>query len=120
MFISLIDQLFFVVLWIAGIVFILVHVSLLASLFRAKQSGTSVAYAPGNRVVEIVWTAIPVLILLSLVFFDPSVSSQVSGTSPNHEVEPKVSVEKFAWNLQYLDVSEKVFDNEQFLESQHP
>lgn len=120
MFTPAIDQLFHAVLWITAIVFILVQGSLLVSFFRSKQSVARDTRTPGNIMVEVIWTAIPVLILMCLVFFNQSVSSQISGTSPTHNVESKVTAEQFAWNSRYSKVQERVQVNKQSSQGQYP
>jgi len=108
MFTPAIDQLFHAVLWITAIVFILVQGSLLVSFFRSKQSVVRDTFISNNTIVEVIWTAIPVLILMCLVFFNQSVSSQISGTPATHDVESKVKAEQLAWNFRDSNAQERV------------
>jgi len=97
-----IDRLFYVVLWITGVVFVLVQATLLGFLVRYRQrAGRRASYIHGNTLVEIVWTIIPALILIVLTFHSQQVWSQIRGTPPPADLQLEITAEQFAWNIRY-------------------
>lgn len=97
-----IDRLFYVVLWITGAVFIGVQVTLVAFLVRYRQRpGRRAAYTHGNVTAEIIWTAIPALILVWLAFYSQRIWAQVRGSPPPHDLEVAITAQQFAWNIHY-------------------
>jgi len=97
-----IDRLFYIILWITGIVFVLVEGTLLVFLVRyRRRDGRRATYAHGNQLVEIVWTIIPALILTYLALYNQRVWSQVRGTPPPADLELEITAEQFAWNIRY-------------------
>jgi len=98
----LIDQLFYAVLWITGAAFVLVQVVLVWFVIRYRRvPGRRAAYTHGNVVAEIIWTAIPALILIGLAWQSQAVWKQVKGTPPPPDLEIEVTGEQFAWNVRY-------------------
>ena len=98
----LIDRLFYLVLGITGIVFIAVQATLLVFAVRyRRRAGRAAAYVHGNSLVEIIWTAVPALILLGLLLQSQKVWSHVRGTPPPADLEVEVTAEQFAWNIRY-------------------
>ena len=98
----LIDQLFYVILWITGVVFVLVQLTLLFFLVKyRRQEGKRAAYIHGNTVAEFIWTAIPALILVGLTYQSQQVWAKVRGTPPPADLHIEVTAEQFAWNIRY-------------------
>ena len=97
-----IDRLFYLILWITGIAFVLVQVTLVAFLvcYRSRP-GRSATYTHGNVVVEIIWTVIPTLILISLLVMSQRVWATVRGTPPPPDLDVHITAEQFAWNVRY-------------------
>jgi cytochrome c oxidase subunit 2 len=94
--------LFYIVLWITGIIFILVEGTLLVFLVRyRRRGGRAAGYTHGNALVEAVWTLIPALILIYLAFHSQHVWSQVRGSPPPADLEVEITAEQFAWNIRY-------------------
>jgi len=97
-----IDRLFYLILWITGSVFVLVQAVLLWFLIRyRRRPGRRASYIHGNELVEVIWTAIPALILVFLTFQSQRVWSQVRGSPPPPDLEVEVQGEQFAWNIRY-------------------
>lgn len=97
-----IDQLFYVVLWITGIAFVLVEVTLLVLLVRyRRRPGVRAGYTHGHALVEVVWTVIPALILVCLTMQSQRVWSAVRGAPPPADLEIEITAEQFAWNVRY-------------------
>jgi len=97
-----IDRLFTIILWITGAIFVLVEGALLWCLVRYRHRPQQQAvYIHGNRLVELIWTVVPALIVIYLACASQRVWSQVRGTPPPHDVEVEVKAEQFAWNIRY-------------------
>ena len=97
-----IDKLFYTILAITGIAFVLVQATLLFFLIRyRRQPDRRAAYTHGNTLAEIVWTAIPALILVALAFYSQRVWALVKGTPPSPDLEIEIIGEQFAWNVRY-------------------
>ena len=98
----LIDQVFYLVLGITGVVFVLVQATLLLFLIRyRRRPGRRAAYIHGNNLVELIWTVIPAAILVFLSLRSQRVWSQVRGTPPPADLEIEITGEQFAWNVRY-------------------
>lgn len=97
-----IDALFYLVLAITGVMFVLVEGTLVLFLIRyRRRPGQPARYTHGNQLVELIWTAIPALILVFLSTHSQRVWSHVRGTPPPPDLEVEVTAEQFAWNIRY-------------------
>lgn len=98
----LIDSLFYVILAITGVAFVLVQATLVFFLIKyRRRSGKAAAYIHGNHLAEVIWTAIPAIILVGLAFYSQRVWSYVRGTPPSPDVQVEVTAQQFAWNIHY-------------------
>ncbi len=98
----LIDQLFTLILIITGIAFVLVEGTLLAFLVRYRhRPGRAATYTHGNVLVEIVWTAIPALILVWLAIYSQHIWAKVRGAPPPEDLRIGITAEQFVWNIRY-------------------
>ncbi|MBI4343560.1 MAG: cytochrome c oxidase subunit II [Candidatus Omnitrophica bacterium] len=98
----LIDRLFYTVLAITGAAFVLVQGALLFFVWRYRhRPDRRAAYTHGNTLVEVVWTAVPTLILVVLAVYNQQVWSQVRGTPLAPDLQVEVTGEQFAWNIRY-------------------
>lgn len=97
-----IDQLFYLILWLTGGVFVLVQITLLVFLVLYRQRpGRAATYTHGSSLVEIIWTVIPAIILALLAFRSQHVWSSVRGTPPPEDLRIEVTAQQFAWNIHY-------------------
>lgn len=97
-----VDRLFYIILWICGIIFILVEGALLWFLIKYRQRpGHNASYVHGNTRAEIIWTVVPALIVIWLAFASQTVWSHIQGPPPPHQLEVAVQAEQFAWNVRY-------------------
>ena len=105
-----VDFLFYVILWITGIVFFLVQGTLIYFIIRYRgREGAKGFYTHGNTKVEIVWTIIPAVILIVLALMGQGVWEEIKSTLPSgpETVHIRVQAEQFAWNIQYPGKDEK-------------
>jgi cytochrome c oxidase subunit 2 len=99
-----VDNLFYVILWITGIVglavFMVMGYFLVRYRFREGRKGT---YYHGNNRLEIGWTIAPALILILLAFFSKSVWSEMKQQAPDEKTAFVVEVRprQFEWDVTY-------------------
>jgi cytochrome c oxidase subunit 2 len=97
-----IDRLFYIILWITGVVFVLVQATLLWFLVRyRRRPGRPAAYTHGNALIEVVWTVIPSCILVWLAVQNQRVWSAVHRLPPSPDFEVEVSAQQFEWHMRY-------------------
>ena len=99
-----IDFLFYLILWITGIVFFAVQITLVFFLVRYRSRPDNKAhYTHGNSTIEIVWTIIPAVILLILAVMGQKVWAEIKTIMPadSKAVQIHIQAEQFAWNIQY-------------------
>ncbi len=97
-----VDQLFRVILWITGAIFVLVEGALLWFLIRYRhRPGRAAAYVHGHTGAEVIWTVIPALIVGYLAFASQRVWARIQGPPPPHQLEVEVKAEQFVWNIRY-------------------
>lgn len=110
-----VDNLFHILLVIGGAVFLLVQGMLVFSVwrFRAKPGDTSDGISMhGNTTLEIVWTAIPAIIVFVLTILSWQVFNSI--TSPKEgEMTIHANGARFNWNFEYkmpLSIMGKEYD----------
>jgi cytochrome c oxidase subunit 2 len=97
-----IDRLFWIIVWITGIIFLLVEGALVWFVLQYRQRpGRKASYVHGSTLVEVIWTVVPALIVIWLAFASQQVWSYVQGPPPPHQVEVMITAEQFAWNIRY-------------------
>lgn len=110
-----IDYLFFVILWMVAITFVATEVLLVWLIFaRSGASREKAEYTHGNHTLEMVWTAIPALLLVFIAFSQMGAWSDVKiripdGTGkdePYTAEHPLMEVygSQFDWRARYPDV----------------
>ena len=78
-----IDTLFYVIYYLTTAVFFAVQITLLVFLFRYRdRPGRKATYTHGNTTLEIVWTAIPAVILAVLALVSRSTWAEIKETQP--------------------------------------
>lgn len=100
-----IDALFQLMLGIGGAIFLLVEGALLYSIIRFRRKPGDNADGPtvhGNVTLELVWTAIPAVIVLGLVIYSYQVWVDIREPKDN-EMEVYAEGARFAWTFQYDD-----------------
>ncbi len=106
-----IDNLFIVTLVLTGIVFIITHIMLFVFAYQYRYKKERKAYFyPDNHKLEIFWTAIPAIVLTTLVLFGYTSWRSITYDMPRDTELPKVEVlaEQFAWNFRYPGESGKL------------
>ena len=108
-----IDNLFWFVFWLTGIVFLGTEGLLIYFIikYRAKEGGKAY-YTHGNHKAEVAWTAIPAIILLILAVIQFGLWTDLKDPAKfpvNDEdaIQVHVLAQQFAWNFRYAGPDKK-------------
>ncbi len=97
-----IDALFYAIYYLTTAVFFAVQLTLLFFLFRYRdRPGRRATYTHGNTTLEIVWTAIPAMILAVLALVSRSTWAEIKETQPPSDFEIQVEAKQFNWEIAY-------------------
>jgi cytochrome c oxidase subunit II len=117
-----IDTLYDVLLIVSVPVFVLVMTVAIYSVvkFRARPGDMSDG-APihGNTRLEVIWVAVPTIIVSVLAAYAWIVLNDVEAKKPN-ELHVRVIAQQFAWHFQYLDEPGKPTTNTLYLPEDQP
>jgi cytochrome c oxidase subunit II len=109
-----IDFLFYVILWMVGITFVATEVLLVWCILRwgrGEKATTKAGFVHGNHTLEMVWTAVPALLLLFVAFSQMEAWADVK-FKDNFPKEGRFTVERpiaevyasqFDWRFRYPD-----------------
>ena len=97
-----IDEMFHLIMWITGVIFVIVELMLLWFLWRYRhREGRTAHYTHGNNRLEVIWTIVPALICVMLALLSRHIWDQIKENMPHEAVEVHVTGEQFAWNFRY-------------------
>ena len=99
-----IDTLYDVLLIFSVPIFVLVEVVVLFSVWKFRmRPGEELKDGPpihGNTTLEVIWTAVPAILLVGLCSYAYVVLTQIE-RKPAHEMVVNVTGQQFAWSFQY-------------------
>lgn len=101
---SVLDSLFNVTLFFTGIVFVLTHIALFYFAWRYKKvKGSKGTHWPHNNTLEIIWSAIPAVVMTYLVIKGLLAWNTVMADVAEGEdhIEIEATGYQFAWHLRY-------------------
>jgi len=113
-----VDSLFYVILYITGAVFVLVEAALLIFVVRyRRREGRRAAYVEGSTRAEIIWTAIPAVILVSLALFSQPLWSKIKDADRFPPGADRIGVEakQFEWHFTYPGPDGKLGTDDDFM-----
>jgi cytochrome c oxidase subunit II len=97
-----IDNMFHLIMWITGVIFVIVELLLVFFLWRYRhREGRVATYTHGNNRLEVIWTIVPALICVMLALLSRRIWEQIKENMPHDAVEVHVTGEQFAWNFRY-------------------
>lgn len=98
-----IDRLFYFIYYLTGVTFVGVQVALLIFLFRyrARNDGRRAVYTHGNTTLEIVWTAIPSVILAGLALAGSTTWADIKSRQPATDFVLELTAKQFNWEIRY-------------------
>jgi cytochrome c oxidase subunit 2 len=97
-----VDSLFYIITWVAVVIFLLVEILLVTFVIRyrrkhPKQEGPAIH---GNHRLEIIWTAIPALILVVIAVISFPLVNKIQ-TPPKDSMEIQVTGRMWSWEFRY-------------------
>ncbi len=99
-----IDQMYYIILVITGVVFFLTEGALIAFLvmYRHKE-GRKAAYIHGSTKAEVVWTVTPFVIVMAIALASKSSWDLVKNPAnfPTDAMQLVVTAKQFEWNVTY-------------------
>jgi cytochrome c oxidase subunit II len=117
-----IDTLYDVLLIVSVPIFVLVMTTAIYSVVRFRaRPGDMRDGAPihGNTRLEVIWVAVPTIIVSVLAAYAWIVLNDVEAKQPN-ELHVRVIAQQFAWHFQYLDEQGKPTTNTLYLPEDKP
>jgi len=113
------DHLFWFLIAVSVVFFLIVMVPLVVFVFkyrsRAGRRPTPIAH---NDTLEILWTAIPTVILMGIFAWGWIVYKDLMMSAPSNSMEIKVMAQKWNWTFQYPDG--RTTSNELFVPANTP
>ena len=99
---SAISSLFWFLLVVAGIIFVGVEGALFFAIFRYRaRPGQPAATFHGNRTLEIVWTTIPILLLMLIFYLTVRTMNATSATAGADPLDVNVIGHQWWWEFDY-------------------
>jgi cytochrome c oxidase subunit 2 len=98
-----IDQLYYLILIITGIAFVIVEAALIwfAIRYRARP-GRRAHYTHGNMKAEVIWTAVPTVVVVMIGVLSARVWGQIHRDGPPPDaIHVGVMAKQFEWNTTY-------------------
>ena len=99
-----VDNLFYIILAITGVVFVLTEALLCWAMFRyAHSPGRKAQYVEGNHRLEITWTIATSVVLLWIAFAQVSVWERIkyAGLMPEPDQVVQVTARQWEWRIRY-------------------
>lgn len=108
-----VDNLFYIIMWMVAVTFVLTEGALVWFFFRfSKKDSTRAEYSHGNHTLELVWTAIPSVLLVFIAFSQMGAWNSIKLQFPDgSEGDPytaeaplmEVWASQFDWRARYPD-----------------
>lgn len=97
-----VDNMMKITLYITGFVFILTQVALFWFSYKYQESDKRKAYYyPHNAKWEVIWTAIPAIVLTVMVGFGLFYWFRITGEAPKDAMVVEVTGSQFKWEFRY-------------------
>jgi len=99
-----IDRLYYIILVITGLVFLITEFLLIYFLVRyRKRDGARAEYVHGSTRAEIIWTSVPLVIVVTLALMSVGTWNTVKDPArfPDDAYEIAVSARQFEWEVRY-------------------
>jgi cytochrome c oxidase subunit 2 len=116
-FASDIDTLYYAILVITGIIFVAVEIVLVYFLVKYRgREGRRAEYITGSTRAEVIWTAIPAIIVVGLAFASKAVWDDVKdrGSVPADALHMQVAAKQFEWNVTYPGMDRELDTDDDF------
>ena len=98
------DDLYYVILWITGIVFFATEITLVVFLVKYRhKEGRKAEYIHGSNKAEVIWTVIPFVIVMGLAFYSKGLWDEIRDPDliPADSYPINVMAKQYEWNATY-------------------
>ena len=96
------DELFWITMAVTGVVFIITHILLFIFPYKYQyKEGRKAAFYPDNHKLEIIWTAVPGVVLAGLVISGWMAWSDITAPAPEKAHVVEIMGYQFAWEVRY-------------------
>ena len=112
-----IDRMYYVILVITGVTFVLTEVTLIWFLFKYRhREGRKAEYIHGNVTAEVIWTAVPFVIVVGIGLASRGVWASIKdpSTFPTDAMELRVLATQFEWHVTYPGVDGQIGTGDDF------
>ena len=97
-----VDRMLKITLYITGIVFVITQIILFWFAYKYQESDKRKAfYYPHNNKLEVLWTAVPAIVLTVMVGFGLYYWFGITGTAPDNAMQVEVTGSQFKWEFRY-------------------
>jgi cytochrome c oxidase subunit II len=99
-----IDRLFYMILFMVGFFFVLTEAILVACVFvYSKKRPSKATFTHGNHRLEMIWTAVPAVLLLFIAFSQMGTWAEIKfkGNRPKGPPLAEVYASQFDWRFRY-------------------
>jgi len=97
-----VDNMMYITLIITGIVFVITQVALFWFAYKYQEADNRKAYYyPHNNKLEVIWTAIPAIVLTVMVGFGLFYWFRITGEAPAGAMEVEITGSQFKWEVRY-------------------
>jgi cytochrome c oxidase subunit 2 len=116
-----IDSIYYIILWITGAIFVLVETALIVFIIRYRhREGRVAVHTHGSKKAEIVWTIIPFILVLFIVYASNDIWLQVKradqdGAAQADALPLRVVAKQFEWNVTYPGPDEELDTSDDFV-----
>ena len=99
---STLDNLWLVILWVTGIIFFATEIILLVFMVKYRhKEGRKADHIHGSNKAEVVWTAIPFVIVVALAVASKSIWDDIRRQVPTNAYEIQMMASQFEWAATY-------------------
>ncbi|WP_026955497.1 cytochrome c oxidase subunit II [Algoriphagus vanfongensis] len=96
------DRLFWITMAITGVVFLITHILLFIFPYKYQyKESRKATFYPDNNKLEIIWTAVPGVVLAGLVISGWMAWSDITAPAPENAHVIEVMGYQFAWDIRY-------------------
>lgn len=98
-----IDQLFYFILWLTGIIFVVTEGALFyfAWKYNARTNPEPVKFSHGSHTLEVVWTILPAVTLLFIAIYQMNAWADAKMRRPDIPVTAEITGRQFNWDVRY-------------------
>lgn len=103
------ERLFWITMAVTGFVFVVTHIFLFGFAFKyQKKEGRKASFYPHNNTLEIVWTAVPAVVLAVLVLTGWKAWVDITGKAPDNSEVIEIMGYQYSWAVRYPGTDNKL------------